>query len=156
MMRVVSVLMFFLCMSVAGPQVHAGSGDQVAVNAQEPSPAFRYRSDHDRDPFVPTSVLRVPAGSSVQRQDVSPQTVKVVGTMSSAQGRWAVLEFEGGERLIVMPGQVISAYSRIVKRITEQGVTLSAIGDNAKPQAEKTYWLDEERDFVEPRSGGNS
>ena len=150
------VLMFVVCGSVAWTPVHAGPGEQAVVNAQEPSPAFRYRSDHYRDPFVPTSVIQAPVGSSVQGQGVSPQPVKVVGTMSSAQGRWAVLEFEGGERLIVMPGQVISAYSRIVKRITEQGVTLSAIGDTAKPQAEKTYWLDEERDIGEPRSEGNS
>lgn len=154
MMR--AVLMFVVCGSVAWTPVHAGPGEPVVADAQAPSTAFRYRSDHYRDPFVPTAVTQTPVGSSVQGQDVSPKTVKVVGTMLSAQGRWAVLEFEGGERLIVMPGQVISAYSRIVKRITEQGVTLSAIGDTAKPQAKKTYWLDEERDIGEPRSKGNS
>lgn len=154
MMRTVSAVLFFVCGSVAG--VHAGPAEQVVTNAQEPSPAFRYGSDRYRDPFVPKSVVRTPAGSSVQEQDKSPRTVRVIGTMSSAQGRWAVLVFEGGEQLIVMPGQVISAYSRIVKRITEQGVTLSAIEDTAKPQAEKTYWLDEERDSGEPRSEGNS
>lgn len=155
MMR--AVLMFVVCGSVAWTPVHAGPGEQaVAKNAQQPSTAFRYRSDNYRDPFVPTAVTQTPVGSSVQGPDKSPQTVRVVGTMSSAQGRWAMLEFEGGERLIVMPGQVISAHSRIVKRITEQGVTLSAIGDTAKPQAEKIYWLDEERGIGVPRSKGNS
>lgn len=154
MMRGVSVLMCFLCGSVAG--VQAGPGDQVVANAQQLSPSFSYSADHYRDPFVPTAVTRTPEGSAVQAVDVSPQTVRVVGTITTAQGRWAVLEFEGGERLIVVPGQVISAYSRMVKRITEQGVTLSAIGDTAKSQVEKTYWLDEEPDIGEPRSGGNS
>ena len=126
------------------------------ANAQEPSASFGYSSDHYRDPFVPTAVIRTPEGSAVQAVDVSPPTMKVVGIMSSAQGRWAVLEFESGDRLIVVPGQVISAHSRIVKRITEQGVTLSAIGDTAKSQVEKTYWLDEEPDIGEPRSGENS
>ncbi len=154
MIRTVSVVLFLVCGSVAG--VRAGPGEQVVTNAQEPSTAFRYGSDHYRDPFVPKSVIRIPAGPSVQKQDKSPQTVRVIGTISSAQDRWAVLEFEDGERLIVMPGQVISAYSRVVTRITEQGVTLSAIGETAKSQAEKTYWLDEEPDIGEPRSGGNS
>ena len=154
MIRIVSVLTCFLCGSVAG--VQAGPGEQAAANAQEPSASFRYGSDHYRDPFVPTAVTRTPERPAVRAVDVSPQTMKVVGITSSAQGRWAVLEFEGGERLIVMPGQVISAYSRIVKRITEQGVTLSAIGDTAKAQVEKTYWLDQEPDVGEPRSRGNS
>ena len=152
MMRVVSVLICLACGSVAG--VHGGSGAQVVANTQEFSPSFSYGSDHYRDPFVAPTVIQTPPGSAVQGRDVSP-IVKVVGTMSSAQGRWAVLEFEGGERLIVMPGQVISAYSRVVKRITEQGVTLSSIGETAKSQAEKTYWLDEKLDIGESRSGGN-
>lgn len=154
MRRVVAVLMCFSCGSVAG--VYGEPGDQVVANTQEPSPSFRYSSDRYRDPFIPTAVPRTSAEPSVQGEDVSPQTVKVVGIMSSAQDRWAVLEFESGERLIVTPGQVISAYSRVVKDITEQGVTLSTIGETAKSQAEKTYWLDEERDLEEPRSGGNS
>lgn len=153
MMRIVSVLMCFLCGSVAG--VQAGPGEQAVANTQEPSASFRYSSDHYRDPFVPTAVTRMPEGSAVQAVDVSPQTVKVVGIMSSAQGRWAVLEFEGGERLVVMPGQTIPAYSRIVKRITEQEVTLSATGAT-EAQAEKTYWLDQGPDIGDPRSGGNS
>lgn len=153
MMRVVLVLMGFLCGSVAG--VQAGSGDQVVANPQKPLASLSYRSDHYRDPFVPTAVTRTPEGSAGQAVDVNPQTVMVVGIISSAQGHWAVLEFDGGERLIVVPGQIISAYSQIVKRITEQGVTLSAIGAT-KAQGEKTYWLDQELDVGEPRSGENS
>ena len=153
MMRVVLVLMCFLYGSVAG--VQAGPGERVVANTQKPSASFRYSSDHYRDPFVPKAVTRTPEGSAGQAVDASPQTVRVVGIMSSAQGRWAVLEFEGGERLIVMPGQTISAYSRIVKRITEQEVTLSAIG-GTEAQAEKTYWLDQKLDIGEPRSDGNS
>ena len=159
MTHALSVLMFFLggsMFSFAGTQVHAGPGDQKVTNAQELSRVFRYRSDHYRDPFVPKSVVRTPAGSSLQGQDVSRQTVKVVGIMSSAQGRWAMLEFEDGERFIVMPGQVMSAYSRIVKRITDQGVTLSALGKKAGPQPERTYWLYDERDLRESRSGEDS
>ena len=91
----------------------------------------------------------------MQSVDASPQTVKVAGIMSSAQGHWAMLEFDDGERLIVVPGQILSAYSRVVKRITEQGVTLSVIGAT-KAEGEKTYWLDQEPDVGEPRSGGNS
>lgn len=154
MMRVVLVFMCFACMSVGG--VYGGPNDQVMANTQEPSRSFSYSSDRYRDPFVPSMVLPTPAGSAVQGRDVSPQTVKVVGTMLSAQGRWAVLEFEGSEQLIVKQGQVISAYSRVVKRITEQGVTLSSIGEMATPQAEQVYWLDEEPDIGKPRSGGNS
>lgn len=155
MTRAVSVFTFFVAGSVfwfAGTHVHAGQGDQVTTNAQEPPRAVRYRADHYRDPFVPKSIIRNPAGSSVQGQDVSP--VKVMGTTSSAQGRWAMLEFEDGERLIVVPGQVISAYSRVVKRITEHGVTLAAIGEKAGPQAERTYRLYEE--VLELRSNGDS
>ena len=157
MRRTVSVLLLFLCGSIfrlAGTEVHAGPGDQVVTNAQESPGVVRYRSDRFRDPFTPKSGVPHPAGSSVEVQDVNP--VKVMGTMSSAQGRWAMLEFEDGERLIVVPGQVISAYSRIVKRITEDGVTLSATGDQASAQAERTYRLYEERDFWEPRAGGDS
>ena len=155
MMRVVSVLMCVACWSVGG--VHGEPNDQVVVNTQKPSPSFSYTSDRYRDPFVAsTVVLPTSVGSAVQGRDVSSQTVKVVGTMLSAQGRWAVLEFEKGERLIVTPGQVISDYSRVVKRITEQGVTLSAIGETATSRAEKTYWLDEEPEIGEPRSGGTS
>ena len=153
MMRAGFVLMCFLCGSVAG--VQAGPGEQVAANTQEPLASFSYSSDHYRDPFVPTAVTRTPEGSAGQAVDVSPQTVMVVGIISAAQGHWAVLEFDGGERLIVVPGQIISAYSQIVKRITEQGVTLSAIGAT-KTQGEKTYWLDQEPDIGEARSGGNS
>ena len=153
MMRGVLVLMCFLCGSVAG--VQAGPGEQALANTQEPSASFSYSSDHYRDPFVPTAVTRTPEGSAVQAVDISPQSVTVVGIISSAQGHWAVLEFEGGERLIVMPGQTISAYSRMVKRITEQGVTLSAIGQT-KAQGEKTYWLAQEPDIGEFRSDGNS
>jgi len=155
MLRAV-VLIIFVCGSVAWTPVQARSGEQMATHAQEPSSAFRYRSDHYRDPFVPKSVVRIPAGSSVQGQAVTPHAVKVIGILSSTQSRWAVLELKNGERLIVMPGQVISAYSQIVKRITKQGVTLSAIEEKAKPQAEKTYWLDEERALGELRFGGNS
>ena len=154
MMRVVSVLMCVACWSVGG--VHEGPNDQVMADTQEPSSSFSYSSDRYRDPFVASAVIPTPVRSAEQRRDVSPQTVKVVGTMSSAQGRWAVLEFEGSERLIVVPGQVISAYSRVVKHITERGVTLSAIGETARSQAEKTYWLDEEPEIGEPRSGGDS
>lgn len=153
MMRVVFVLACFLCGSVAG--VQAGPDDQVVANAQEPLASFSYRSDHYRDPFVPTAVTRTPEGAAAQAVDVSPQTVRVAGIMSSAQGYWAMLEFDGGERLIVVPGQIISAYSQIVKRITEQGVTLSAIGET-KSQGEKTYWLDQEPDVGETRSEGRS
>ena len=153
MMRVVLVLMCFLCGSVAG--VQAGPGEQVVANTQKPLASFSYSSDHYRDPFVPPAVTRTPEVSAVRAMDASPQTVTVVGIISSARGRWAVLEFESGERLIVMPGQTISAYSRIVKRITEQGVTLAAIGAT-EAQAEKTYWLDQEPDIGEPRSSGNS
>ena len=159
MTRAVSVLMFFVCGSVLsciGTHVHAGPGDQVMTDAQEPPHVFRYRADHYRDPFVPKSVVPNAAGASLQGQDASRRTVKVLGTMSSAEGRWATLEFEDGERLIVMPGQFISSYSLVVKRITEQGVTLSAIEEKTKPQAEKTYWLDEERALGERRFGGNS
>ena len=154
-----AVLMFFVGGSVfwfAGTQVHAGPGDQVVTNAQESPRVVRYGSDHYRDPFVPKSVALNPAGSSLDAQDMNRQTVRVMGTTSSAQGRWAMLEFENGERLIVVPGQVISAHSRIVKRITEQGVTLAATGKKAGTPVERTYRLDEERDFREPRSGGDS
>ncbi|MDE0144560.1 MAG: hypothetical protein OXI53_10305 [Nitrospira sp.] len=154
MMRVVLVLMCFLCGSVAG--VQAGPDEQVAANTRESLASFSYRSDHYRDPFVPPAVVtRTPEGSAAQAVDVNPQTVRVVGMMSSAQGHWAVLEFDGGERLIVVPGQIISAYSQIVERITEQGVTLSAIGET-RAQGETTYWLDQEPDAGAPRSGGNS
>ncbi len=155
MIRIVFVLMCLLCWSVAG--VQAGPNDQVVVNTQEPSPSFSYSSDRYRDPFVAsTVVLPTSVGSAVQGRDGSAQTVKVVGTMLSVQGRWAVLEFERGERLIVMPGQVVSGYSRVVKRITEHGVTLSAMGETATSPAEKTYWLDEEPEIREPRFGGDS
>ena len=157
MTRTVSVLLLFLFGSFfrpAGLEVHAGPGDQVVTNAQASPGVVRYRSDHFRDPFVPKSVVPHPVGSSVEVQDVG--SVKVMGTMSSAQGRWAMLEFEDGERLLVVPGQVISAYSRIVKRITEEGVTLSATGDQASQQAERTYRLSDERDSWESRTGGDS
>jgi len=159
MTRAGSVLMFFVCGSVLsciGTHGHAGPGDQVVTDAQEPSHLFRYRADHFRDPFVPKSVVPNAASASLQGQDVNRQTVKVLGTLSSAEGRWAILEFEDGERLIVMPGQFLSAYSLVVKRITEQGVTLSGIEEQTEPQAEKTYWLDEERALEELRFGGNS
>lgn len=153
MMRVVLVLTCFLCGSVAG--VQAGPDEQMVTNTQKPVASLSYRSDHYRDPFVPTAVIRTPDGSPAQAVDVSPQTVTVVGIISSAQGHWAVLEFDGGERLIVVQGQVLPAYSRVVKRITEQGVTLSAIGAT-KAQGENTYRLYQEPDVGEPRSGENS
>lgn len=157
MTRAVSVLVFFVggsLLSCIGTHVHAGPDDQVGTNAPESPRVVRYRSDHFRDPFVPKSVVLNPASSSVEVQGVGRQTVKVMGTMSSAKGRVAMLEFEDGERLIVVPGQVISAHSRIVKRITEQGVILSATGDKEGTQVENTYRLYEERDYGEPRSGG--
>ncbi len=153
MMRVVFVCLCVLCGSVAG--VWAGTGEQVVANTQEPSASFSYRADRYRDPFVPATVPRTPEASAGQAVAVSPQTVRVVGIISSAQGHWAVLEFDGGERLIVVPGQIISASSQIVKRITEQGVTLSAIGAT-KAQGENTYWLDQEPDAGEPPAGENS
>ena len=153
MMRVVFVLMCFLCGSVAG--VQAGPDEQVATDVQGPVASLRYRSDHYRDPFVPAAVTRTPEGSAGPAVEASPQTVRVAGIISSTQGRWAVLEFDGGERLIVVPGQILSAYSRVVKRITERGVTLLAIG-TTKAQGEKTYWLDQEPDVGEPRSGEHS
>lgn len=158
MVRVVSVLMFFVCGSVPwciGTHVHAGPGDRVVTDAKGPSHVSRYRSDRYRDPFVPKSVVPSAPGASLQVQDVGRQTVKVLGTLSSAEGRWAVVQFENGERLIVEPGQVISTYSLVVKHITEQGVTLSAIEAQAEFQAERTYRLDEERDVSEPRPNGD-
>ena len=158
-MHAIPVLMSFVCVGVfwfAGTHVHAGPGDQAVTNAQELPRVVRYRSDHYRDPFVPKSVAPNPADSSLEVKDVNRQIVKVMGTMSSAQGRWAMLEFEDGERLIVVPGQVLSAYSRVVKRITREGVTLSATEEKARPQVEKTYRLYGERDFGERRSGGDS
>ena len=154
MMRVAFMLTCFLCGSVAG--VQAGPDKQVAANVQEPLASLSYRSDHYRDPFVPAAVPRTPEGVADQAVDAGPQTVRVVGMMSSVQGHWAVLEFDDGERLIVVPGQIIPAYSRVVKRITEQGVTLSAIGATkaTKAQGEKTYWLDQAPDVGAPRSGG--
>ncbi len=130
----------------AGMHVHAGPGDQVVTNAHESSPVVRSRPDQYRDPFVPKSGVPSPAGSSPEERDATGNAVKVMGTLSTAQGRWAMLEFEDGARRIVVPGQILSAYSRVVKRITEKGVTLSATGDTAGPQAERTYRLDEERD----------
>ena len=164
MRRTVSVLVstFFACGSVLwfpSPQVHAGprapTQDPLVTNAQESSP-FRYRSDRYRDPFLPKSVVRNAPGPSLQGQDVGRRTVKVVGITSSAQGRWAVLEFDHGERLIVMVGQVLSASSQFVKRITDHGVTLSAMEGKAGLQPERTYTFYEERDFFEPRSSGDS
>lgn len=152
-----AAVMLFVGVSVfwfAGTQVHAGPGDQVVTRAQESPRIVRYRSDHYRDPFVPKSAALNPARPSLETQDVDRQTVRVMGTMSSARGRWALLEFEDGERLIVVPGQVISASSRVVKRITEQGVTLSGTGDETGSQVERTYRLYEERDVEEPPSGG--
>ena len=58
MMRVVLVLMCFLCGSVAG--VQAGPGEQVVANTQKPLASFSYSSDHYRDPFVPKAVTRTP------------------------------------------------------------------------------------------------
>ena len=158
MMYAISVLMSFVCIGVfwfAGTPVHARLADQAVTNAQESPRVVRYRSDRYRDPFVPKSVIPSATGSSLQAQDVGRQTVKVLGTISSAEGRWAVVQFENGERLIVKPGQVIAAYSLVVKHVTEQGVTLSAIEEQAKLQAERTYRLDEERDFGEPRPNGD-
>lgn len=159
MRRTVSVLLLFLSGSIfwfAGTHGHAGRADQAVNNAQKSPRVVRYRSDHYRDPFVPKSVASNPADSSLEAKDVNRQTVRVVGTLSSVHGRWAMLEFEDGERLIVVPGQVIPAYSRVVKRVTEEGVTLSATGARASPQVERTYRLDEERDFLEPRSREDS
>ncbi len=163
----VSVFFFLFCGSARwffSTQVHAGPGeptkDLLFTNARlnETSRTFRYRSDHDRDPFLPKSVFQNNAGSSLQRQDMSHQPVKVVGIMSSAQGHWAVLDFEDGERLIVRVGQVLSAYSQVVKRITDEGVILSAVEGKARvrSQPERTYLLYEERDFFEPYSRENS
>lgn len=157
MMYAIPVLMSCLCVGVfwfAGTQVHGGPGDQVVTKAQESPRIVRYRSDHYRDPFVPKSVVPSPVRSSSETQDVDRQTVKVMGTMSSARGRWALLEFEDGKRLIVVPGQVISADSIAVKRITEQGVTFSGTGAEARSQVERTYRLYQERDFGDPPSGG--
>ena len=151
--------MCLVCVGVfwfAGTHVHAGPGDQNVTNAQESPLVVRYHADHHRDPFTPKPGVPAPVGPALDVQDVNRQTVKIMGTMSSAQGRWALLEFEDGERRIVVPGQVLSAYSRIVKRITEDGVTLAATGDRAGAQAERTYRLDEERDVGEPRSGKDS
>ena len=169
MKRIVRALIFVFVILMSGnthwftrPHAYAGSPAQTKdlsgthVQSNEPSRIFRYRADHYRDPFLPKSVFQDSAGSSLQGEDVSLQTVKVVGLMSSAQGRWAMLEFEDGERLIVRAGQIISSYSQVVKRITDQGITLSAIKGKAGGQPEKTYLLYEEQDVSSPYPGGSS
>lgn len=163
----VPVLFFSLCGSLLWllplTQVRAEPRDPARdllknVQLNKTSHTFRYRSDHYRDPFLPKSGFQNNAGLSLQRQDVSRQCVKVVGIMSSAQGRWASLEFEDEERLIVRAEQVLSAYSQVVKRITDRGVTLSSIQGKGsiRSQREETYLLYEERDFFEPSSRGSS
>ncbi len=123
-------------------RAHAGPRD-----APE-SPAGRYR-----DPFVPKAVPPPPVSepappspapvSAPEPEPVS-LTVLVRGIASSPQGRWALLEFENGEQLIVRTGQVIAAFSRVVTRITDQGVTLSALGGAEAPSpADRTYFLDQ-------------
>ncbi len=107
--------------------------------------ALRSRIDRYRDPFVPKTVVRteIPAPEPTQEAP-SRQHVLVRGIMSSPQGRWALLEFENGERLIVRAGQVIAAFSQVVTRITDQGVTLSALGGkgDAPLPPDRTYLLD--------------
>ncbi len=162
----VPVLLFSLCgnlLWLSSTQVRAEPGDPERdllknVRLNKISHAFRYRSDHYRDPFLPKSGFRNNAGLSLQRQDVTGRCVKVVGIMSSAKGRWAILELEDEKRLIVRARQVLSAYSQVVKRITDQGVTLSSVQGKTsiRSQPEETYLLYEERDFFEPSSGGSS
>jgi len=104
MMYAVSVLVCGSILWLTGTHVYAGPGDPAVPNDRESPRVVRYRSDHVRDPFMPKSVILKPAGSSVETQDVNRGTVKVIGTMSSIHGRWAMLEFEDGEQLIVVQG----------------------------------------------------
>ncbi len=133
------------------------SGDSLLSHTQlnKTNRALKDRADRYRDPFVPKSVVRKTMRSPVPKQTLdrhlpSPkqepvrQNVRVRGIVSSPQGRWAFLEFENGERLIVMVGQVIAASSQVVTRITDQGVTLASLEGKAegKAQPDRTYLLD--------------
>ncbi len=130
---------------------HDSSGDALLPHTplQKTSRAWRDGADADpyHDPFVPKTVVRTDTevGSPVPKQEPDRQNVLVKAIIASPRGRWAILEFENGERLIVMTGQVIAASSQVVTRITDREVTLSALEGKASPrsQPDRTYVLDQ-------------
>lgn len=142
---------WFASHHVAAEQ-HDATGDSLAPRApsNETDPAWRYRADRYRDPFVPKPVVRDAFHSPVPKQAADRQHVLVKGIVSSPRGRWALLEFENGERLIVSTGEVIAGSSQVVTRITDHGVTLSALEGTgeAQSQSDRTYFLDREQGMV--------
>lgn len=142
---------WFASHHVAAEQ-HDTTGDSLVPRAplNETDPAWRYRADRYRDPFVPKPVVRDALHSPVPKQAADRQHVLVKGIVSSPWGRWALLEFENGERLIVSAGQVIEASSQVVTRITDHGVTLSTLEGTGETQSQsdRTYFLDREQGMV--------
>ncbi len=138
------------CPWFSSNHVSAGQHDTIEDSFLPRTPlnvtnrALTYRADHYRDPFVPKPVVREVFRSPAPKQDPDRQHVLVKGIVSSPQGRWALLDFENGERLIVTEGQVIAASSQVVTRITDHGVTLSALESTAgaQSQPDRTYFLD--------------
>jgi len=142
---------WFASHHVAAEQ-HDTTGDSLVPRAplNETDPAWRYRADRYRDPFVPKPVVRDALHSPVPKQAADRQHVLVKGIVSSPWGRWALLEFANGERLIVSAGQVIEASSQVVTRITDHGVTLSTLEGTGETQSQsdRTYFLDREQGMV--------
>ena len=150
MVAMISVLLWWDCPRCSLSHIYAEqrdvSGDSFSPRAplHKTNRALRSRADRYRDPFVPKTVVRKEVHAPEPKQESDRQNVLVRGIISSPRGRWALLEFENGERLIVMTGQVIAASSQVVTRITDQGVTLSALGGKADAlsQPDRTYFLD--------------
>ncbi len=147
----------------AEPRDAAGDALLPHTSLNRTPHALRYRADRYRDPFAPKSIVRKEAKSPVPQQEpdsqnvpvpaiIAPvpqqdpdnQNVLVKGIISSPRGRWALLEFANGERRIVVAGQVLAAFSRVVTRITDREVTLSALEGtvDARLQPDRTYVLD--------------
>ena len=145
MVAMLFVLSWWDCPRCFLSHVHAEPRDVSGDSLSPRAPLHETnRADRYRDPFVPKTIIRKEIHASEPKQEPDRQTVLVRGIISSPHGRWALLEFKNGERLIVTAGQVIVASSQVVTRITDHGVTLSALGGkaDAPSQPDRTYFFD--------------
>lgn len=123
----------FLCGSARGETIPLpGSSASPAVSVSTPpaAPAYVYRGDRFRDPFVPLVgapgvAFDVPHPAAEPLSPFNPAGAELKGILKTSTGRWAVLRTSDGVTYMVQNGKIfdpkrkpVDGFQGIVKEKT--------------------------------------
>ena len=101
------------------PVSSSGSPSVVAVSTPPAAPAYVYRGDRFRDPFVPLvgapgAGFDVPRPSAEPLSPFNPAGAELKGILKSPTGRWAVIRTSDGVAYLVQNGKIFDPKRKAV------------------------------------------